>query len=95
MKPALVVGWLLTLCVVPIFAAPPTQERDSAVLSEEAVAGETPAKDGEAVDYTIFNGLKVPPMVEIEGNKFAETVKDGYWYANEFYTCQRLADKLL
>jgi hypothetical protein len=84
MKPAVVVRWLLTLCVVPIFAASPTQERESAVLSEEAVAGEASAKDGEAEDYTIFNGLKVPPMVDIEGDKFAETVKDGYWYANEF-----------
>lgn len=84
MKPALVAGWLLALCVVPIFAVPPTREGGTAVPSEESVVGETLANDGEAVDYTIFNGLKVPPMVEIEGDKFAETVKDGYWYADKF-----------
>lgn len=90
MKPALVASWLLALCVVPTFAAPSSRERDTALLSEEAVVGETPANDGETEDYTIFNGVKVPPMVEIEGDKFAETVKDGYWYANEFYICHQI-----
>jgi hypothetical protein len=85
MKPALVVGWLLTLCVAPVFAVPPTREGGTAIPSEERVVGEALANDGEAVDYTIFNGLKVPPMVEIEGDKFAETVKDGYWYVDNFY----------
>ena len=58
------------------------------MLAGEAVTGETTAENGEAVDYTIFNGLKVPPMTEIEGDKFAETVKDGYWYVTtNFCTC--------
>ena len=83
-------GWLLALCVVPTFAAPPIRERGTHLLAEEAVTGETPAEDGQAVDYTIFNDLKVPPMTEIEGDKFAETVKDGYWYAGEFHTCTPL-----
>jgi hypothetical protein len=85
MRPASVAGWLLALCVTTISAAPPTREGETAVLAKE-VAGETLAEDGEAVDYTIFNDLKVPPMIEIEGDKFAETVKDGYWYARQFCT---------
>lgn len=74
--------WLVALCTTPIFAAPPGQlENDAVVLANEAMHGETAVDDGEAVDYTIFDGVKVPPMVEIEGDKFAETVKEGYWYA--------------
>jgi hypothetical protein len=90
MRPALVAGWLLALCVIPTFAAPPNRERGTPVLAEEAITGEKPAGDAEVVDDTIFNGLTVPPMIEIEGNKFAETVKDGYWYVGEFYTCRPL-----
>jgi hypothetical protein len=85
MRPTSVAGWLLALCVIPITAAPPTREGGTAVLAKE-VTGETLAEDGGAVDYTIFNDLKVPPMIEIEGDKFAETVKDGYWYADHFCT---------
>jgi protein disulfide-isomerase len=29
---------------------------------------------------TTFNGVKVPPLPEIDGEKFASTVKDGYWF---------------
>jgi hypothetical protein len=85
MRPALVVGWLLALCVIPTIAAPPTQEQGTTILAEESVADEASTEDGKAVDYTIFNGLKVPPMIEIEGDKFAETVKEGYWYAGASY----------
>lgn len=80
MRPALVAGWLLALCVIPASAASSTREHGTTSLVEEVVTGEKSAEDGEAVDPTIFNGLKVPPMIEIEGDRFAETVKDGYWY---------------
>lgn len=29
---------------------------------------------------TIFNGVEVPPIPEIQGEKFNSTVKDGYWF---------------
>ena len=48
------------------------------LLAEEAVKGDTPANK-EAVEYTVFNGVEVPPMKDIKGDEFAETVKDGYW----------------
>ena len=84
MRAASVAGWLLALCAIPLFVAPATQEAGKTLSTEEAVTGETPAEDGDRVDYTIFNGLEVPPMIEIEGDKFAETVKDGYWYVLGF-----------
>ena len=84
MRAASVAGWLLALFAVPIFAAPPARREGRAVSADEAITNEVSAKDGEAVDYTSFNGLNVPRMIEIEGDKFAETVKDGYWYVGEF-----------
>ena len=29
---------------------------------------------------TTFNGIEVPPMKELDGGKFDEDIKDGYWY---------------
>jgi hypothetical protein len=90
MRAASVAGWLLALCTISTLAAPSPREGGIAVLTEEALTGKTQAKDGEAVDYTVFNDLKVPRMIEIEGDKFAETVKEGYWYAGEFRKCYSL-----
>jgi hypothetical protein len=83
MRVASLAGRLLAFCAIPTFAAPSTQDGSTAVLAEEAVTGEGPAENGETVDYTVFNGLKVPPMIDIEGDKFAETVEEGYWYCRQ------------
>jgi hypothetical protein len=40
------------------------------------------AKDtekGSAVKTTVFNGVDVPPMVDIEGQSFNETINEGWW----------------
>jgi hypothetical protein len=79
MRPALL-AWVLAAIISASFAAPPGSPKGGNVLADDAVSGETEAEGGEAIDYTVFNGIKVPPMVEIEGGKFAETIKDGYWY---------------
>lgn len=50
------------------------------------VVSATSGKDGEkekATDDnkpTIFNGVEVPPLPVIDGEKFNETVKDGWWF---------------
>lgn len=33
---------------------------------------------------TIFNGVEVPPIPEIEGEKFNSTIKDGYWFVKHY-----------
>ncbi|KIW17202.1 protein disulfide-isomerase domain [Exophiala spinifera] len=83
MRPALL-AWALAAVFTTSFAAPPGSPKPGNVLSDDAVSGETPAEGGEAVEYTVFNGIKVPPMVEIEGSKFAETIKDGYWWVKHY-----------
>ncbi|KAL6248725.1 hypothetical protein RBB50_003787 [Rhinocladiella similis] len=82
MRPALL-AWALAAVFTTSFAAPPGSPKAN-VLSNDAVSGETPAEGGEAIDYTVFNGINVPPMVEIEGSKFAETIKDGYWWVKHY-----------
>ena len=93
-KPAMrisVLSWLSAAALIlPTLAAPP-----AAVLAGDAIDGETPAKGGEGTDYTVFNGVKVPKMKEIEGDKLEETIKDGYWWV-KFYSpycghCQAIA----
>lgn len=48
-----------------------------------AAAGST---NSEAVsdESTTFNGVKVPPMKELNGDDFDEDVKDGYWFVKHY-----------
>src|ERR1700744_353918 len=94
MRPALL-AWALAAVFSTSFAAPPRPQREAAALSDDAVTGETPAGGGEAVDYTLFNDIRVPPMKDIEGSEFAETIKEGYWFVKHYSPycghCQAIA----
>ncbi|OAP60400.1 protein disulfide-isomerase domain [Fonsecaea erecta] len=83
MRPALLACAIAAFLSTSI-AAPPGSQRGAAVIADEAVQGETPAEGGDGVDYTVFNGIKVPPMKEIQGDEFAETIKDGYWWVKHY-----------
>lgn len=76
MRPFLLAWALTSLALV---SANDFEPAKAELLAEEAVKGDTPANTKEAVDYTIFNDIKVPPMKDIKGEEFAETIKDGYW----------------
>lgn len=69
MRPALLV-WALGAFVLSTVTA--------AKGDKKVEDGSTPA-DPKAVQYTTFNGIKVPPMTDINGPDFAETIKSGYW----------------
>ena len=66
--------WALAALSVATAAAPPGSPKGTTDNKAE-----TPATGGDAVEDTIFNGITVPPLKEIEGDKFAETIKEGYW----------------
>lgn len=70
MRPALLVWALAAFSSVSSAAS---DKEDT-----KAAKGDTPAPKDD-IKYTTFNGIQVPPMLEIDGPKFAETVKDGYW----------------
>jgi hypothetical protein len=79
-----VVAWaLLSLLSRSISASPPTDDHNAVIVGQNAdsAAGsaEASAADDEGVPYTTFNGINVPQMEDIEGEKFNETIKDGYW----------------
>jgi len=70
------------------FSSVAISETPEKPLGGTAVANELPDLTAETVKEdaediqppTIFNGVEVPPIPEIDGTKFNSTVKDGYWF---------------
>ena len=68
----------------------------SAVIAESAqekvvgiseVPGDITSDESPEEDLpkpTIFNRVEVPPILEIQGEKFNSTVKDGYWLVKHY-----------
>ena len=54
-------------------------EPNGKLVDTEATAG---ALNSEALpaSSTVFNGIEVPPMKELNGKDFEKETKDGYWY---------------
>ena len=57
-------------------------ESSEQTLGAASVPGEISEseKDADVPQPTIFNGIQVPPLADIDGEKFNTTVKDGYWF---------------
>ncbi|KZF25322.1 putative disulfide isomerase [Xylona heveae TC161] len=89
---------LVSLLLSPVIAAPPPEYTPEATgaaatgssLNSQSIRGE----DSEGAG-TVFNGVNVPPMKEINGAKFDEEIKDGYWLVDHYspycHHCQALA----
>ena len=86
---SLIGKFLVSLALLSPVSAQDSQHKLSTVddvLSETrgdpknagAAAGAT---NGEAIsdESTKFNGMKVPPMKELNGDDFDKDTKDGYW----------------
>ncbi|ETN47187.1 protein disulfide-isomerase domain [Cyphellophora europaea CBS 101466] len=83
MRPAWL-AWALTLAAPALSEAAPPGNRKDAVIAADAVQGESSAEGGEGVDYTIFNGIKVPPFKLLTMDNFESTIKDGNWWIKNF-----------
>ena len=74
------VSLLFTLFASAVVTEAPEQRLGAADIPGDITS---PASD-EGVDEgpkpTIFNGVEVPPILEIDGEKFNKLVKDGYWF---------------
>ena len=68
MRVALFASALSAICAVGALAIPQEAGKDA----------DTPKDD--APKDTIFNGVKVPPMKELDGETFGKATKNGYWY---------------
>ncbi|KAF4636587.1 hypothetical protein G7Y89_g1498 [Cudoniella acicularis] len=68
-----------------LFASVVIAESSESTLGTSEVPGEiSEENEVEGPEATIFNGVQVPPMPEIEGEKFNSTVKDGYWFVKHY-----------
>lgn len=50
---------------------------------EQALENKSPELPGDGSDVpqpTVFNGVQVPPLPELDGESFNKTVADGYWF---------------
>lgn len=65
----------------PNAAAPPAKADAAAdTISIQTAAAEPEVASPPDDDSTVFNGVRVPPLREINGEKFDEEVKSGYWF---------------
>ncbi|KAI9798762.1 MAG: hypothetical protein M1833_004592 [Piccolia ochrophora] len=74
---------LLSLLVLfPLLSLAQEQQPDNleAKLAPAADSSTPAGADGKRPSTTVFNGVEVPPMPDLNGDKFEEEVKDGYWY---------------
>ena len=81
---------LLVLALISTTCAQDTQHKLNTVedvLSETkggpkdaGVAAGSTNSEALSDESTTFNGVKVPPMKELNGDDFDKDVKDGYWY---------------
>jgi protein disulfide-isomerase len=72
------ISLLLALCTSAIAADSPLGKTESPTdTSTEELENDGPAP-------TVFNGQEVPPIPEIEGEKFNETVAEGYWFVKHY-----------
>ncbi|KAL4807151.1 thioredoxin-like protein [Aspergillus unguis] len=73
-----ILSWsLLSLFVLPTFAAPSDQTTTKRLVKRADSDNSGPAS-------TIFNGLEVPPMKELTPDNFEESVKDGNWFIKQY-----------
>ncbi|KAL9113018.1 MAG: hypothetical protein Q9227_002883 [Pyrenula ochraceoflavens] len=77
-------------------AAPAPEEPKAEPKSEDnSESSPDSEEEEEEVKPTVFNGITVPIMKEIEGEKFDETIKEGYWFVKHYSPycghCQAIA----
>ncbi|KAK2753400.1 hypothetical protein FQN55_003529 [Onygenales sp. PD_40] len=86
---ASLLGWsLLSLLLNPVLSAASVDsgtddgslQAPRLVPREEAEAG-VPASPDES---TVFNGVSVPPMKQLNGDNFDQSIKEGYWFVKHF-----------
>ena len=57
-----------------------TKSEQNGVMLEELGTTEVANSEAPLPPPTVFNGIEVPPMKELNGTDFERDIKDGYWY---------------
>lgn len=74
----------MALAVTTVAEPAPPGNRKNTPIAAEAVQGESAAGSGEGVEYTVFNGLKVPAIPELTAENFEATIKNGNWWIKNY-----------
>ena len=92
MKASLLALSLLSVVLQPALALPSDDTQTPQQGTPDEPQGEQPANDET---YTTFNGVQVPAMKEIEGHKFDEEIKEGYWYGARNHIASNIRTPLM
>jgi protein disulfide-isomerase len=72
---------LLPVSLLAFFASAVIAQAPEQPLGAVNTQGEISEENAdEAPKPTIFNGVEVPPIPDIDGEKYNATIKDGYWF---------------
>ncbi|KAJ5176065.1 uncharacterized protein N7482_001942 [Penicillium canariense] len=71
---------LLSLLAVPTLAAPSESEAKAGNRLEKRRSG----RGVDPEEPSIFNGLDVPPLLQLTPDNFAEVTKDGTWFVKHY-----------
>jgi hypothetical protein len=63
-----------------LFATSIIAESSEKALGSTDATLESSDEGSDVPEPTVFNGVRVPALPDIEGEKFNTTVKDGYWF---------------
>jgi protein disulfide-isomerase len=72
---------LFALCASVIAADSAESTLGTSEIPAEITTEET---EYDGPGPTIFNGVEVPPIPEIDGEKFNTTVAEGYWFVKHY-----------
>lgn len=75
---------LLSWTATALLAVPPVSAGLFGGNEGNTLGGLMKKDEDTAGKETIFNGRTVPPMIEFEGEKIDEQIKDGYWVVEYF-----------
>ena len=64
-----------------LFASVAIADSSENSLGSTQIPGEiSDESETDLPEPTFFNGIEVPPLPDIDGEKFNTTVRDGYWF---------------
>jgi len=78
------VSLLLSLLASAALAEAPEKPLGAMDVPGEIAPASEDSTDEPSVSTTIFNGVEVPVLTEIEGEKLSSMVKKGYWFVKYY-----------
>ncbi|EEH45215.1 uncharacterized protein PADG_01365 [Paracoccidioides brasiliensis Pb18] len=85
MKTALLSWSLLSLILNPVISTSTSHTGSDNILKKpSAPQANLQADKSPGSSHTVFNGVEVPPMKQLNATNFDETIKEGYWFVKHY-----------